>query len=149
MARITLVEGDICEQEVDAIVNAANSHLVLGAGVAGVIREKGGPTIQQQCDEFACRRRHQRRTLIGIIWYPHRARKSRMCDDLCTCPPIPTRLSRPLPPKHAQGSRINVARWPANRPNRPSSPTQSLLGPVSQTKCVRKVAHPAPFVRCS
>ena len=36
--RITLLEGDITEQEVDAIVNAANSHLVLGAGVAGAIR---------------------------------------------------------------------------------------------------------------
>jgi O-acetyl-ADP-ribose deacetylase (regulator of RNase III) len=50
MGRITLVEGDITEQEVDAIVNAANSKLVLGAGVAGAIREKGGPSIQQECD---------------------------------------------------------------------------------------------------
>ena len=33
--RIALAEGDITEQEVDAIVNAANSQLVLGAGVAG------------------------------------------------------------------------------------------------------------------
>ena len=51
MGRITLVEGDITEQEVDAIVNAANSALVLGSGVAGAIRAKGGPTIQQQCDD--------------------------------------------------------------------------------------------------
>ena len=48
--RVTLAEGDITEQEVDAIVNAANSALVLGAGVAGAIREKGGPSIQQECD---------------------------------------------------------------------------------------------------
>ena len=48
--RIVLREGDITEQEVDAIVNAANSALVLGAGVAGAIREKGGPSIQQECD---------------------------------------------------------------------------------------------------
>jgi O-acetyl-ADP-ribose deacetylase (regulator of RNase III) len=48
--RITLLEGDITAQQVDAIVNAANSHLVLGAGVAGAIRERGGPTIQQECD---------------------------------------------------------------------------------------------------
>jgi len=47
---IVLVEGDITAQEVDAIVNAANSALVLGAGVAGAIREKGGPTIQEECD---------------------------------------------------------------------------------------------------
>ncbi len=48
--RIVLAEGDIAEQEVDAIVNAANSALQLGAGVAGAIREKGGPTIQTECD---------------------------------------------------------------------------------------------------
>jgi O-acetyl-ADP-ribose deacetylase (regulator of RNase III) len=48
--RIVLVEGDITEQEVDAIVNAANSQLVLGAGVAGAIRAKGGPSIQAECD---------------------------------------------------------------------------------------------------
>jgi O-acetyl-ADP-ribose deacetylase (regulator of RNase III) len=47
--RITLREGDITEQEVDAIVNAANSGLVLGSGVAGAIREKGGPAIQAEC----------------------------------------------------------------------------------------------------
>lgn len=48
--RIVLREGDITEEEVDAIVNAANSALVLGAGVAGAIREKGGPAIQAECD---------------------------------------------------------------------------------------------------
>ena len=50
MGRISLHEGDITEYEVDAIVNAANSDLVLGSGVAGAIREKGGPSIQQECD---------------------------------------------------------------------------------------------------
>ena len=48
--RIELVEGDITEQEVDAIVNAANSALVLGSGVAGAIASKGGPGIQSECD---------------------------------------------------------------------------------------------------
>ena len=42
--------GNITQLEVDAIVNAANSALVLGAGVAGAIRDKGGPTIQAECD---------------------------------------------------------------------------------------------------
>ncbi len=50
MRRIILVEGDITEADVDAIVNAANSSLVLGAGVAGVIAAKGGPSIQAECD---------------------------------------------------------------------------------------------------
>jgi len=48
--RVVLIEGDITEQRVDAIVNAANSALRLGAGVAGAIREKGGPSIQAECD---------------------------------------------------------------------------------------------------
>ncbi|NQZ97958.1 MAG: macro domain-containing protein [Myxococcales bacterium] len=50
MGRIVLREGDITEEAVDAIVNAANSDLVLGSGVAGAIRAKGGPTIQAECD---------------------------------------------------------------------------------------------------
>ena len=48
--RIVLREGDLTEQEVDAIVNAANSRLVLGSGVAGAIRDRGGPSIQAECD---------------------------------------------------------------------------------------------------
>ena len=48
--RIVLREGDITQEAVDAIVNAANSDLVLGAGVAGAIREKGGLSIQAECD---------------------------------------------------------------------------------------------------
>lgn len=49
-SEIELVQGDITESETDAIVNAANSQLVLGAGVAGAIRSKGGPSIQEECD---------------------------------------------------------------------------------------------------
>jgi len=50
MGRIGIQEGDLTEAEVDAIVNAANTQLVLGAGVAGAIRERGGPAIQTECD---------------------------------------------------------------------------------------------------
>src|SRR5512147_568686 len=47
-----LVEGDITEMDTDAIVNAANAQLVLGGGVAGAIRRKGGPQIQAECDKI-------------------------------------------------------------------------------------------------
>ena len=50
MGRILLAEGDITALAVDAIVNAANTELQLGSGVAGAIRERGGPTIQAECD---------------------------------------------------------------------------------------------------
>ena len=49
---VTLVRGDITEQDVDAIVNAANNHLKMGGGVAGAIRRKGGEEIQKECDRI-------------------------------------------------------------------------------------------------
>lgn len=50
---IELKEADITEQAVDAIVNPANTQLVLGGGVAGAIRKKGGDGIQQECNELS------------------------------------------------------------------------------------------------
>lgn len=49
---VKLVDADLTEMEVDAIVNAANAALQLGGGVAGAIRRKGGPAIQQECDKI-------------------------------------------------------------------------------------------------
>ena len=49
---LELTEGDITEMQTDAIVNAANAQLVLGGGVAGAIRKKGGPKIQEECDKI-------------------------------------------------------------------------------------------------
>jgi O-acetyl-ADP-ribose deacetylase (regulator of RNase III) len=51
-AKVVIRQGDITEAQVDAIVNAANNDLKLGAGVAGAIRAKGGPSIQQECDQL-------------------------------------------------------------------------------------------------
>jgi len=50
--RIEVKQGDITDMDVDAIVNAANNDLILGAGVAGAIHRKGGPSIQEECNEI-------------------------------------------------------------------------------------------------
>jgi O-acetyl-ADP-ribose deacetylase (regulator of RNase III) len=52
MPRIVLVEGDITEQHVDAVVNAANSTLMGGGGVDGAIHRRGGPAILAECKEI-------------------------------------------------------------------------------------------------
>ena len=53
---LSLIHGDLTEEAVDAIVNAANAQLQHGGGVAGAIARRGGAVIQRQSDEWV--RRH-------------------------------------------------------------------------------------------
>jgi len=55
---LEMVQGDLTEMDVDAIVNAANEQLAHGGGVAGAISRRGGPAIQQESNEWV--RRHGR-----------------------------------------------------------------------------------------
>ena len=49
---LELIQGDITDQTTDVIVNAANAALQLGGGVAGAIRRRGGPKIQEECNKI-------------------------------------------------------------------------------------------------
>ena len=49
---VELLQGDITDQATDAIVNAANTSLQMGSGVAGAIRRKGGSKIREECNRI-------------------------------------------------------------------------------------------------
>jgi O-acetyl-ADP-ribose deacetylase (regulator of RNase III) len=72
---LRLVHGDLTEERVDAIVNAANAQLVHGGGVAGAISHSGGPDIQAQSDAWVREHglvTHERPALTGAGRLPCR-----------------------------------------------------------------------------
>jgi len=53
MVKLEVLKGDITEVNADAIVNPANSLMIMGGGVAGVIKKKGGVEIEKEAMKFA------------------------------------------------------------------------------------------------
>src|SRR5688572_28291456 len=53
--KIQLLQGDITQLEVEAIVNSANNDFILGSGVSGAIHRLGGPEIQEECHRLGTR----------------------------------------------------------------------------------------------
>ncbi len=70
-----MVLGNIVEEVTDAIVNPANSNLILGGGVAGAIRTAGGPEIQIECNKIGyCKVGDAKITVAGSLkskWVIH------------------------------------------------------------------------------
>jgi O-acetyl-ADP-ribose deacetylase (regulator of RNase III) len=50
--KLRIRRADLTESATDAIVNAANTELILGAGVAGAIKRRGGPAIAEECERI-------------------------------------------------------------------------------------------------
>ncbi|NNJ26219.1 macro domain-containing protein [Alienimonas chondri] len=82
---VELVLGNIVEQDIGAIVNAANTKLAGGGGVDGAIHRAAGPELKQLCQQFPadekgrrCRTGHVQTTAGGNLW---RARHRRLARD--------------------------------------------------------------------
>ena len=84
--KIVIQQGDLTDMDTDAIVNAANNDLHLGAGVAGAIRRKGGEEIQRECDAIGS---------IPVVSAACRDHRRRQTES---------------PPRHSRGE--HAARWP-------------------------------------
>ena len=96
--RISLVQGDITQLEVDAIVNAANALLMGGGGVDGAIHRAGGPVILNECREIVARQgrcetgkavitsagnlpAHYVIHTVGPVWYGGNENEAQLLED--------------------------------------------------------------------
>ena len=145
LARIELWNGDICELEVDAIVNAANLSLWMSTGVGGAIKRAGGDAI-----EFAAVRQAPVPLGEAIVTPGRQARRPGG---------HPRRLARPRPPDERDRSSTppSAARWPgparwARRASRSrrwapaSAASRSTRRPCVTVKAVRDELPRSPGI---
>src|SRR5829696_735071 len=143
MAEITFVRGDITEQEVDAVVNAANHSLLGGGGVDGAIHRRGGPEILTECRRLRETRfpdglptgeavattagRLPARWVIhtvGPTWAKTKDRSELLAACYATAWPSPTSWGRPRSPSRRSRPGCTAGRW-TTRPGSPSPPCAS------------------------
>ena len=162
--RIELVEADITEQDVDAIVNAANASLLGGGGVDGAIHRRGGPEILAECREIR-RTRYPDGLPTGLAvattagdlparWVIHTvgpvyARSRRSAGPARVLPPrvaaaSPMSSARPRsrsPPSRPARTAIRSRRPRRSRCRRCAARRPMSSGPVRalRARCVRRV----------
>jgi O-acetyl-ADP-ribose deacetylase (regulator of RNase III) len=148
---IRVEEGDISTFHGDAVVNAANNHLRMGAGVAGALARVGGPSIQAECDEYV---RHHGPLPVGgaaitgagdlpVRWVIHAAA---MGDEPASEASIRSSIAFPVlgsgvagfPFDAAARAMIEEVRRHATRAERPETLVLYGFGPA-QAEALRRV----------
>jgi O-acetyl-ADP-ribose deacetylase len=108
LCHLEIVEGDIAGQRVDAVVNAANNHFWMGAGVAGAIKRQGGDEIEREATaQGPVEPGECIITSAGRLAAKHVIHAAVMGQDLQTSPQLidrATRNSLTLAEKHRVGS---------------------------------------------
>src|SRR5512141_963847 len=93
--QLTVILGDITEQATDAIVNAANNHLWMGAGVAGAIKARGGEEIEREAMKLGPIEPGQAvTTTAGRLRARYCIHAAAMGQDLATSAELITRATR-------------------------------------------------------
>ena len=104
---IKVVRGDITSQTTDAIVNAANTHLIAGGGVCGAIHRVAGPELEIECRKIGS-------CPIG------EARLTRAYDLPCR------HVIHAVGPRYSDGTRGQMKAWIYQKSNKLSSKVYSI-----------------------